>query len=231
MDIAAFQIMALRGERAAMESRSILFLGDGSFAVEGLDIAEAAGGFKALGFVNSIERPVSGSTLEGLPVFWIDDVPYGPGECEVACAIVTTRRRAFIDEMRRRGYRSRSLIHPSASVSRRARIGNGCILSAGSVVASNADLGEHTIVNRGALIGHDDLIGQCCTIGPGANIAGNVRVGDGSFIGQGAVIRERLTIGDGAVIAAGAVVLRDVQPNDMVAGIPAEIIRSGVNGH
>jgi acetyltransferase EpsM len=172
-----------------------------------------------------------GSTLEGLPVFWIEDIPYRSGECEVVCAIVTTRRRAFIDDMRRRGYRFGSLIDPSASVSRRARIGNGCILGAGSVVASNADLGEHTIVNRGALIGHDDRIGQCCTIGPGANIAGNVRVGDGSFIGQGAVIRGRLTIGDGAVIAAGAVVLRDVQPNDMVAGIPAEIIRSGVNGH
>jgi acetyltransferase EpsM len=215
----------------AMEPRSILFLGDGPFAVEALDIAEAAGGFKPLGFVNSQERPASGSTLEGLPVFWIDDLPFGSGECEVACAIVTTQRRAFIDDMRRRGYRFRSLIHPSANVSIRARIGDGCILNAGTVVASNADVGEHTIINRGALIGHDDLIGECCTIGPGANIAGNVRIGDGTFIGQGAVIRERLTIGEGVAIAAGAVVLRDVRSNDMVAGIPARTIRSGVNGY
>ena len=98
-------------------------------------------------------------------------------------------------------------------------------------MGSNADVGEYTIANRGALIGHDDRTGKCCTIGPGANIAGNVEIADGTFIGQGAVIRERLKIGKDAVIAAGAVVLQDVQPNDMVAGIPARIIKSGVNGY
>jgi acetyltransferase EpsM len=214
-----------------MEPRSLLFLGDGSFAVEALDIAEAAGGFTPLGFVNSMERPVSGSTLAGLPIFWIDDIPFGTEQCEVVCAIVTTRRRAFIEAMRSRGYQFRSLTHPFASVSRRARIGDGCILSAGVVVGSNVDVGDYTIVNRGALIGHDNRTGKCCTIGPGANIAGNVEIGDGTFIGQGAVIRERLKIGKDAAIAAGAVVLRDVQSNDMVAGIPAGIIKSGVNGY
>jgi sugar O-acyltransferase (sialic acid O-acetyltransferase NeuD family) len=214
-----------------METRSLLILGDGPFAVEALDIAEAAGGFTPLGFVNSVQRPVSGSTLAGLPIFWIDDIPFGADRCDVVCAIVTTRRRAFIEVMLGRGYRFGSLIHPFASVSRRARISDGCILNAGAVVGSNADLGEYTIVNRGALIGHDNRTGKCCTIGPGANIAGNVEIGDGTFIGQGAVIRERLKIGQDAVIAAGAVVLQDVQPNDMVAGIPARIVKSGVNGY
>jgi serine acetyltransferase len=45
------------------------------------------------------------------------------------------------------------------------------------------------------------------------------------------VIRERIKIGSGAVVGAGAVVLQDVNANDMVAGIPAKITRSGVNGH
>ncbi|HEV7407713.1 MAG TPA: NeuD/PglB/VioB family sugar acetyltransferase [Bradyrhizobium sp.] len=225
------QITAFHGSLAVMEPRSLLFLGDGSFAVEALDIAEAAGGFTPLGFVNSMQRPVSGSTLAGLPIFWIDDIPFAADRCDVVCAIVTTRRRSFIEAMRSRGYRFRSLIHPFASVSRRARIRDGCILNAGVVVGSNVDVGEYTIVNRGALIGHDNRTGKCCTIGPGANIAGNVEIGDGTFIGQGAVIRERLKIGKDAAIAAGAVVLQDVQPNDMVAGIPARIIKSGVNGY
>jgi sugar O-acyltransferase (sialic acid O-acetyltransferase NeuD family) len=214
-----------------MKARPLLFLGDGRFAVEALEIAEAVGNFTPLGFVNSLARPDSGARLEGHPVFWVDDVPFGPAECEVVCAIVTTERRPFIELMRSRGYRFATLVHPFCNVSRRGHIGNGCILNAGTIIGSNAVLGDYTIVNRGALIGHDNRIGKCCTIGPGANIAGNVEIGEGVFVAQGAVIRERLRVGDGAVVAAGAVVLQDVSANDMTAGIPARTIKSGVNGH
>ena len=213
------------------EPRPLLILGDGPFAIEALDIAEAAGDIAPLGFVNSVKRPLAGATLAGLPVFWVDDLACGPDACDVVCAIVTTRRRGFIETMRARGFRFRSLVHPLASVSKRAVIGDGCIVNAGCVIGSNAELGETTVVNRGVLIGHDDRIGQCCTIGPGANIAGHVAIGDGAFIGQGAIIRERLSIGQGAVIAAGAVVLKDVAANQMVAGIPARMVKSGVSGY
>jgi sugar O-acyltransferase (sialic acid O-acetyltransferase NeuD family) len=214
-----------------MKPRKLLFLGDGRFAVEALEIAEAAGEFSPLGFVNSRVRPPAGAVLEGFPVFGIDELPFGPGECEVVCAIVTTERRAFIERMRAAGYRFATLIHPFSSIARRARIADGCIVNAGVVVGSHASLARDVIVNRGAMIGHDDSIGACCTIGPGANIAGNVEIGEGAFIAQGAVIRERVKIGSGAVVAAGAVVLDDVGAGDMVAGVPARAIRSGVDGH
>jgi sugar O-acyltransferase (sialic acid O-acetyltransferase NeuD family) len=228
---AAFPIDSIHATRVAMKARPLLFLGDGCFAVEALEIAEAVGNFAPLGFVNSLARPAPGATLEGLPVLWVDDVPFGPAECEVVCAIVTTERRPFIETMRSRGYRFASLVHPFTNVSHRSHIGDGCILNAGTIIGSNAVLGDYTIVNRGALIGHDDRIGKCCTIGPGANIAGNVEIGEGAFVAHGAVIRERLRVGDGAVVAAGAVVLKDVSANDMAAGIPARTIKSGVNGH
>jgi sugar O-acyltransferase (sialic acid O-acetyltransferase NeuD family) len=213
-----------------MKTRPLLLMGHGRFAVEAIEIAEAIGDFSLLGFVNSVARPDPGATVEGLPVFWIDDLPYGPAECEVVCPIVTTKRRPFVDQMRTRGYRFASLVHPFTNVSRRAHVGAGCIVNAGAVIGSNAVLGDYTILNRGALIGHDARIGSCCTVGPGANIAGNVDIGDGTFVAQAAVILEGIKIGKEAVIAAGAIVLKDVQPNDMVAGIPAKIVRSGVHG-
>ena len=211
--------------------KKLLILGDGRFAIEAFEIAEAAGDFSPVGFVNSLVRPAPGASLEGLPVFWVEDVPFGAAECEVVCAIVTTERRPFIERMRARGYRFASLVHPFTNISRRARIATGCIVNAGAVVGSNAVISNYTIVNRGALIGHDDRIGACCTVGPGANIAGNVEIGEGVFIAQGAVIRERLKIGSGAVIGAGAVVLENVNATDMVVGIPARTKLSGVNGY
>ena len=212
-----------------MPTRPLLLLGNGRFAVEALEIAEAAG-FAPLGFVNSLARLDKGATLEGLPVFWVDEIPAGPDACEVACAIVTTRRLPFIELMTSRGYRFVSLVHPFTNVSKRARIGSGCIVNAGTVIGSNAVLSDHTIVNRGALVGHDVAIGYGCTVGPGANIAGNVEIGDGAFIAQGAVILEGIRIGKGAVVGAGALVRQDVAANDMVMGVPAKVVKSGVNG-
>jgi sugar O-acyltransferase (sialic acid O-acetyltransferase NeuD family) len=212
-----------------MPTRPLLLLGNGRFAVETLEIAEASG-FSPLGFVNSLARPAPGATLEGLPVFWVDELPIGPADCETVCAIVTTKRLPFIELMASRGYSFVSLVHPFTNLSKRARIGAGCVINAGTVIGSNTVLGDHVVINRGALIGHDVRIGSGCTVGPGANIAGNVEIGNGAFIAQAAVILEGVRIGHGAVVGAGALVRKDVQANDMVVGVPARVAKSGVSG-
>jgi hypothetical protein len=51
-------------------------------------------------------------------------------------------------------------------------------------------------------------------------------VGNDVWIGYSAIVLPGLRVGDGAVIAAGAVVTRDVEPYEIVAGVPARAIRS-----
>ena len=45
------------------------------------------------------------------------------------------------------------------------------------------------------------------------------------WIGAGATILPGVTIGENAVVGAGSVVTRDVEPNTIVAGNPAKLIR------
>jgi sugar O-acyltransferase (sialic acid O-acetyltransferase NeuD family) len=197
-------------------------------AVEALDIAEAAGRREVLGFV--VNTPDAPAALEGLPVYQASSLPLGPSECRLLAAIVSNRRRAFIEQMIALGYAFETLIHPSAQISRRARIGTGCLIHPAAVVASNTVVAEHVLINRGALIGHDNHIGAFTTIGPGANLAGALTIGQGAYLGAGAVVRDHLSIGPGAVLAAGAVAVKPVDAHTLAAGVPAKTVKQGVDG-
>ena len=52
-----------------------------------------------------------------------------------------------------------------------------------------------------------------------------ITIGNDVWIGQNVYIRGGVTIGDGAVVGTGSVVTRDVGPYEIVAGVPAKLIR------
>jgi acetyltransferase-like isoleucine patch superfamily enzyme len=52
-----------------------------------------------------------------------------------------------------------------------------------------------------------------------------IAIGRTVWLGASVTVVPGITIGDGAIVGAGAVVTRDVPPNTIVAGVPAELIR------
>lgn len=58
------------------------------------------------------------------------------------------------------------------------------------------------------------------------NSRGDTQVGNDVWIGTDAVIMPGVTIGDGAIIGAKAVVAKDVPPYGVVAGNPAQLVKS-----
>jgi maltose O-acetyltransferase len=58
----------------------------------------------------------------------------------------------------------------------------------------------------------------------GAISTGAIHVCSGAWIGARSTILPGVTIGEGAVVSSGAVVNKDVAPNSIVAGVPAEVV-------
>ena len=52
-----------------------------------------------------------------------------------------------------------------------------------------------------------------------------IKIGDNVWIGMNAVILKGVTIGDNSVVAAGSVVTKSVEPNTVVAGNPAVVVK------
>jgi len=50
-------------------------------------------------------------------------------------------------------------------------------------------------------------------------------IGNDVWIGNNVTIMDGITIGDGAIIAAGSIVTKNVEPYNIVAGIPARVIK------
>lgn len=209
-------------------SRSLIILGAGTFAVEVLEIVELSSKWPCSGFCVS-DMASAPANHEGLPVVHVDGLP-PPADVWLVAGIVSTRRRNMIASLMSLGYEFVAVVHPSAVISRRARVDAGAVIGAGVIVASHTSVGAHVVLNRGANIGHDNRLEPFATIGPGATLAGAVTIGPGAYVGVGATVRDHLDVGDGAVVAAGAVVVKPVEAHTLVAGCPAQVVKRGVDG-
>lgn len=84
-------------------------------------------------------------------------------------------------------------------------------------------------IDEGALIGHNVVL---ATINHDLDPAKRqsmsyapIHIGMNVWIGANSTVLAGVTIGDGAVVAAGAVVTKDVEPNTIVGGVPAKLIK------
>jgi sugar O-acyltransferase (sialic acid O-acetyltransferase NeuD family) len=205
----------------------LLVLGTRTFAVQVADIATEAG-FEVAGFVENLEPERCREPLEGLPVHWVDDVGAMAATHVAIAGLATTKRSVFVDQVATLGLRFATVIHPSAIVSLKSTVDEGSIVSAGVTIAARTTVGRHVLLNRGVLIGHHTEIGDFATIQPGANIAGICSIGEAAFVGMGAIVLDRMTVGQGSIVGAGAVVTKDVPAGVQVVGLPARIVREGV---
>jgi sugar O-acyltransferase (sialic acid O-acetyltransferase NeuD family) len=113
-----------------------------------------------------------------------------------------------------------TIIHPSAIISEWVEIGEGSIVTAGTILTCNIKIGKHAHLNLHTTIGHDCIIGDFFTTAPAANISGNCTFGDCVFLGTNSAVRQGVKICDNVTIGMGGVVVKDISEEGVYIGNP-----------
>jgi len=113
-----------------------------------------------------------------------------------------------------------AIIHPNAVISEWVEIGEGSIITAGTILTCNIKIGKHAHLNLHTTIGHDCVMGDYFTTAPAVNISGNCNFGDCVYFGTNSAIRQGIRICDNVTIGMGGVVVKDLTEEGVYIGNP-----------
>jgi acetyltransferase-like isoleucine patch superfamily enzyme len=119
-----------------------------------------------------------------------------------------------------------------------ARIGADCNICDHTYIEGGVVVGDRVTIKSGVYLWEGMVIEDDVFLGPQATFTNDrfprsrqpwtletITIRRGATVGAGAVVLPGLTIGERAFVGAGAVVVKDVEPDAVVVGNPAEVIR------
>ena len=118
-----------------------------------------------------------------------------------------------------------SIIHPSAHVSRNAKLGAGLIISPLSYIGANSIIEDNSIINANCTIGHDVHLGSSSICSPGTRLLGGAKIGKCVFFGTNSIVYPRNQIGNYCRISLGSIVLKNIRAGSLVHGNPLKEIK------
>lgn len=78
-----------------------------------------------------------------------------------------------------------------------------------------------TKIDNLVMIGHNNVVGENCLIVSQVGISGSCEIGNRVVIAGQAGLADHLKVGDDAIVMAKSGVMRDIEPKEVVVGIPA----------
>lgn len=214
--------------------KPIIILGTGGNCIDILDAINemnlSAGEvvYQCIGFLDD-NREKWGEEFCGVKVLGALDSATDHADCCFVNGIGSPenfwRKAGIIGKTRLPRERFETIIHPTASVSKMARLGRGAVVLQNSTIASNASVGDHVIVLPNSIISHDSSVGDYTCIAGGVCVSGGVGIGKSCYLGTNSSVIGNISIGDGSLVGMGSVVVEAVEKNSVVVGNPARFIR------
>ena len=184
--------------------------------------------YECLGFLDD-DQQKWGQESWGVPILGpLDSAPQYPDAYFVngiGSAHNFWKKEAIIAKTRVPLDRFETIVHPSASVSRMARLGKGVVVFQLVTITNQVSIGNHVIILPNSVISHDVVIGDYTCITGGVCISGLVTIGRDCYLGTNSSISGGVKIGNGCLLGMGSVIRHDVSENSVMVGNPARFLR------
>ena len=197
--------------------------GHGRVALECLELA--TGALDDVVFFDDNWRKLK--SIEGVPILGpITSLARDERYDKVFVAIGSNRvRQKVLHEMAVVVKQILTIVHPHTMISPRARLREGMIAIAGTVVNRDAQVGRGVVLNTLCSVGHDCILEDFAQIAPGVNLGGAALIGEGVFLGIGTKVVPEAQVGAWSIVGAGSIVLNDLPGGSFCYGFPARVIR------
>ena len=179
----------------------LLVVGAGGHGRSVAEAAQLSGLFTVVGFLD--DALPAGEMALGLPVHGkVASMASHRGAADQAIVAIGNNavRERLTQQLAEAGFALATVVHPRASVSPSAVVGEGSAIMAGAIVGTEARLGVGTIVNCGAVVDHHATIEDFGHLGVNASMAG------GTVLGRSAWMQAGSALGYGVKVALGETV-------------------------
>lgn len=187
-------------------------------------------GVEVVGFVDDCKE-LQGKFVLGLPVLGkVSDLKVireNLGVEAVYCPLGNNVQRVkFLTYARSVGLQTPNFIHSSVILSPEVRLGEGVYILLGAKIMPFACLENDVMISMNACVAHHSILKSGTFLSTGVNFGASIIAEKNAYIGIGATIMTGVKrLGSNCLVGAGAVVIRDVEDNAIVAGVPAKFLK------
>ena len=97
----------------------------------------------------------------------------------------------YAELIRKRGGLFANVIHPSALIGERTKIGVGCIVWPNATITTDVIIGNHVSIHPNVVVSHDVVIGSFSMLSAGSFVGGHAKLDEEVFLKNGAVVPSR----------------------------------------
>ncbi|PAF43770.1 acetyltransferase [Helicobacter sp. 11S03491-1] len=207
--------------------KNIFFIGAGGFGSECYqylsDVMATDKSIVFKGFL-STSNDLAPYGLESFFLGHYDDYDFQEDDYIVIAIGMPLARYRLYHLFKQRGVKFYNLISPKAFVTNTHNIGEGNIIAPFSGIGLNTLIGNANIIGMYALVGHDCKVGNYNFISSYVSFGGGASVGDSNFLAHKVTLTPKTNITHNCIISANSVVSKQLKPNSIALGNPAEVI-------
>lgn len=122
-------------------------------------------------------------------------------------------KRMIVEQIKEKQGKFITLIHPSATIAKTAKVGEGNILCPFTMLGPNVRLGDFNLLTSQSIISHDSRIGDYNFFATSL-LCGHNTVGNDNYFGIRATTIPDIVVGNRNIIQAGMIVDKNVE-NDL----------------